>query len=107
VSEEKAPVIIVTEHGGRERFYAADGWDAEEAVDVTRDGTVIATYPPGAWIRIHRDGATLPDITLRKLNAAMQALRDIANTVLEADDKRRVPVGLARDALEQIEELDL
>ena len=37
----------------------------------------------------------------------MQALRDIANTVLEADDKRRVPVGLARDALEQIEELDL
>lgn len=104
---EPPKVIVVTEAGGRERFYAADGWDAEEAVDVTSKGDVVATYPPGAWQRIHRDGATLPDVTLRKLSLAMQALQKIGATVLEADDKRRVPVGTARDALEQIAELDL
>jgi hypothetical protein len=112
-AEPAAPkVIVVTEApvGERaplERRYLAD---AEEGADygylhLVRDGRQIARYQPMAWLSVRDDGALVPDVTLRKLGLAMQALREIGATVLEADDKRRVPVRIARDA--QIADVDL
>lgn len=93
-----AKVIVVTDDTGRDRRYAADEWQAEEAVDVLRDGQVIVTYPQGTWRRATVEGAELAGVrpTAIRLQAA---LRKIAM----ADDCTADEIirGIARAELER------
>lgn len=96
---ESAKVVIVRDASGQSQRYAATGWDAEDAIDVTLDGDVIATYPPGYWTRVHRDGALAPEdnstaIALGIAKRALEAVTRISNP--------NVAIKLAMDALEEI-----
>jgi hypothetical protein len=110
-----ATVIVVTEATGRERRYTAEGFvyiDGALAVGnphaTNKDSmTAVAMHARKTWLSVREDLVLAPDKTAQKLGIAMQALREIAAIVLEADDKRRVPVAAARDALEQIAGVDL
>jgi hypothetical protein len=112
---EAAKVIVVVEAPVGDRSPVERRYLAHEADDhrdygflrIRRDGRPVASYAQGAWLSAREDGALVPDVTLRKLSIAMEALQAVASIVLEADDKRRVPVRVARDALELIAELDL
>ena len=103
-----AKVIVVVEPRGEgrtvERYYAADGFDADTSgLDIARDGHVIASYPgEHSWLSVREDGALVPDGTAKALGIARRALEEIARTVLEKDDERRALVATARDALEEI-----
>lgn len=67
----------------------------------------VAAFAPGHWVRAALDGTAGTTGTARKLSIAMRALRVIGAIVLEANDKRFVPVTAARDALDEIEGVDL
>jgi len=112
-AEPTAPkVIVVVEAPVGDRAPLERRYLAHEADDhrdygflrIRRDDRVIAGYSQGHWASFREDGATVPDATLRHLAVALTALREIGRTVLEAHDERRVVVGIARDALEQIED---
>lgn len=94
---EPAKVIVVTDDTGRDRRYAADEWQAEEAVDVLREGEVIVTYPQGTWRRATIEGSELDSVRPKavRLQAALrqvvmaddgtpaEVLQHIARTELE------------------------
>jgi hypothetical protein len=109
---EAAKVIVVVEAPVGDRSPVERRYLAHEADDhrdygflrIRRDDRVIAGYSQGQWASFREDGATVPDATLRHLAVALVALREIGRTVLEANDKRFVPVMAAREALEQIED---
>lgn len=99
-AEPKPKVVVLTEEGGRRAHYSADGWDAEEAIDITRGGRVIATYPAGRWIKVADDDAELPDERTRALGLAKAALRDIWQ--MGGPDNLHDAKKRAGDALEEI-----
>lgn len=96
--DEPAKVIVVTDDNGRERRYAADEWQAEEAIDVVREGEVIVTYPQGTWRRATVEGAELDSVRPKALRL-QAALRKIAM----ADDCTADEIirGIARAELER------
>jgi hypothetical protein len=108
---EAAKVIVVRDALGRDQQFAGDGWDAEEAIDITRNGEVIATYPPGHWQRVHKDGVLVPvDLsTERALGIAKLALEAVVAVAKGGTgDIMVTPEQIAADALDEIyAELDL
>lgn len=71
-----ATVIVVTEEGGKERRYAADGFTFTLfGLIVTSGGKQVARYLTGTYRFAREEGATLPD------TAERQALQDIIRMV--------------------------
>lgn len=78
---EPATVIVVTEEGGKERRYAADGFELGLfGMSVTSGGKQVARYVSGTYRFAREEGATLPD------TAERQALQDIIRLVDALDE---------------------
>lgn len=93
MSNEKTPVIIVTEMSGRERRYAAGYWDGTGqhlSVRTEEDGDAVALYAPGAWLSAREDGSEVPDGNARALGIAKRTLSEI---VRRAGDGGEQPFG--------------
>jgi len=109
--------VIVAETSGTERHYNADNWipGNDGALDLTREGTIIAAYPPGTWRCVRDSDAAVPDPARRKLGTATLALREILAINVPGDglDGAGARAGvatlreIARLALEDIAAQDL
>ena len=97
--DKTATVIVVREEGFRDQRYEADSWDCEDAIDVKRGDEIIASYPAGRWLRVHRADALVAadDSTPKALAIAKEAL----NAITRISDPN-VAIRLASDALDEI-----
>jgi hypothetical protein len=91
-------IFVVTEGGGRERRFTADGFSHTLlGITVKRDEKAIAFYPTGSYVAVREDGATVPDATARALDIAKRALEAVTRI-----SDPNVAIQLATDALGEI-----